>query len=264
MRQSVKALRSYRSMVDHPRGGDLSTPDDSAMGVVTGGWGGYALALLAFLLTHFVPTRRHARAWLIGRLGRRVYFSLYGLVSLVVLVWVIVAAGRAPFVGLWGPAEWQRWVPLLVMPVALVLAVLGTGGRYPHTLGGRQGNFDPSAPGIASLTRHPLIWALALWALAHLVANGDLAHAILFGSFAALSLAAMPLFDWRARRAVGEREWAAIRQATALLSPAPLASMHWWRANRRQLSRAAIIGLGVFLFLLVVHEPVIGVSPAPR
>ena len=48
--------------------------------------------------------------------------------------------------------------------------------------------FDPARPGIAAITRHPLLWALTLWSLAHLAPNGDLAHGLLFGSFALTAL----------------------------------------------------------------------------
>jgi uncharacterized membrane protein len=52
--------------------------------------------------------------------------------------------------------------------------------------------FDPKArdpaPGILKITRHPVMWAIALWALSHIVANGDVASLIFFGSFAFLAL----------------------------------------------------------------------------
>lgn len=227
-------------------------------------WPEFALALGAFLATHVLPTRRGLRDRLIGWLGRRAYFALYGGVSVVVLVWLIAAAGRAPYVGLWGPSGWQRWVPVLTMPVAALLGVLGIGAGYPHSLGGRTGRFDPRAPGIAAVTRHPLLWAFSLWSLAHLVANGDLAHAILFGGFAALAFGGMAAFDRRARAAMPAAEWDAVRHATSVLSLAPLASAAWWRANRRTMARAAVIAAGVYLLLFALHEPVIGVTPAPR
>jgi uncharacterized membrane protein len=228
------------------------------------GWGEFGLALAAFAATHFLPTRRGLRDRLIAALGRRTYFTIYGVFSLLALGWAIAAAGRAPYVALWGPAEWQRWITFLTMPVALMLAALGVGARYPYTLGGRGGRFDPAAPGIAAATRHPLLWALALWALAHLPPNGNFAHVILFGGFAALALGAMPLFDRRAQRTATVEEWRAIARATALLSLAPVASAAWRRENARDLGRAAAVAAGLFLLLFVLHEPVIGVSPAPR
>ncbi len=225
----------------------------------------FTAALAFFVGTHFLPNRWHLRDRLIATLSRRVYFSIYGIVSLLVLIWLIGAAGRAPHVPLWGQAEWYRWVPVLTMPVALLLAVLGAGIAYPHTLGGRLSiPFDPERPGSAAFTRHPLLWSLALWSLAHLVANGDMAHVILFGGFALLSVGAIGVFDRRARQAVSPEEWDVIRRRTSLISLRPLANGVWLHRNRTVLLRAVTIAAGLYLLILGLHEPVIGVSPLPR
>jgi uncharacterized membrane protein len=227
-------------------------------------WLEFAAALAAFGVTHFLPTRRNLRARLIARFGRALYFSLYGIVSLLVVGWAIAAAGRAPYVELWWQRDWHRWATVLTMPLAVYLAVLATAVRYPHTLGGRRAaGFGPGRPGVAALTRHPLLLSLALWSGAHLVANGDLAHLVLFGGFAALSLAAMALFDRRARAALAPAEWRAVRNRTAILSLRPVVDGEWLRDNRRTLLRAVAIAALVYTTLFLLHEPVIGVTPAP-
>ncbi len=228
------------------------------------GWLVYLLALAAFFLTHFLPSRHGLRGRLIGFLGRRVYFALYGFVSIVALAWVILAAGAAPLVQLWPQLTWQRWVPNLVMPLALFLVVAGIGVPYPHTLGGRRSRpFDPLDPGIAAVTRHPLIWAMALWSGAHLLPNGDLAHVILFGSFLGLSLAALRIFDARARRAMSAQEAQIAFRATALLSPLPLFSPVWREMNESALSLRVAIAIVLWAVILWWHQAVIGVSPLP-
>ena len=227
------------------------------------GWTEYALALAIFVASHFLPRLGGIRERLIAALGRRAYFSAYGLLSLALLVWVIVAAGRAPYVEIWAQAPWTRWAPNLAMPLAAVLAACGVGLSYPHTLGGRRGaSLDPADPGFAAVTRHPLFLALALWAGAHLVPNGDLAHVILFGSFTGMALAAIPLFDARARRALGPRADEVIR-STAILSLAPLADRRWLRSNSRRMALRAAMGVGLWLAALHLHARVIGVSPFP-
>ncbi|PRY83211.1 NnrU family protein [Donghicola tyrosinivorans] len=220
------------------------------------GWTDYTLALTLFAASHFVPRLWGLRERLIGALGRRVYFSVYGVISLALLVWVISAAGRAPYVELWPHMPWTRWVPNVAMPAALVLTACGAGMAQPYTLGGRK-TFDPARPGFAAISRHPLFLALALWAGAHLVANGDLAHVILFGSFAAMALAAMPAFDAKARRGSD------LIDHTALFSLRPLADPHWRRANLRRLLICTAIGLILWMGALHLHTLVIGVSPFP-
>ncbi len=60
------------------------------------GWIEFIMAMAAFMLSHLLPRVGGLREHLIKRLGRRAYFALYGLVSLVVLGWVCSAAGRGP------------------------------------------------------------------------------------------------------------------------------------------------------------------------
>ncbi|WP_226779924.1 NnrU family protein [Oceaniglobus trochenteri] len=221
------------------------------------GWGEFTLAMALFMGSHFLPRVGGLRDRLIGAWGRRMYFSVYGLLSLALLAWIVVAAGRAPHVELWPQLPWMRWVPNLAMPLALVLACCGIGMAQPHTLGGsRKRAFDPQAPGFAAVCRHPVLMALGLWALSHMVPNGDLAHVILFGGFAALAFGAMPLFDRRARHDT------ALLEATTRFSLAPLAHRGWRRANRGLLGRCAM-GLVLWLALLHLHATVIGVSPFP-
>lgn len=219
------------------------------------GWGEYAAAWLVFLLSHMLPARPALRRPLVAALGERAYLLLYSAASLAVLAWLISAAGRAPFVPLWDWAAWQGWVPRAVMPAACVLLALSIGRPNPFSIGG-MGNdrFDPGRPGILRVTRHPVLWAMALWAGAHVPPNGDLAHLLLFGSFAGLALLGMRALDARRRRAWGEAGWLAMTGGGA----AP-------RAGEGAASASLRIALGLLLFglLFLAHGPVIGISPWP-
>ncbi len=227
------------------------------------GWAAFALAMTAFLSSHFVPRIGGLRETLIASLGRRVYFSAYGFLSLALLAWVIMAAGRAPYVELWPQAPWMRWLPNLIVPLAFVLASCGMGVANANTLGGaRKTEFDPENPGFAAVSRHPLLMALLLWALAHLVANGDLAHVIVFGSFAAFPLLAMWGFDKKSTRLLGAKS-AVLLAHSAWFSLVPLWNTDWWRKNLRALGLRCAIGLLLWLGALYLHEAVIGVWPFP-
>jgi uncharacterized membrane protein len=226
------------------------------------GWWPFALAWAAFLVTHLVPARPAIRERLVGAMGRRAWFALYGLVSLVATGWLIAAAGRAPWIELWPQLPWTRWVPNLALPVALALAACGLPARTVTLGGPRASRLDPARPGFAALTRHPLLWALAFWAGAHLVPNGDLAHAILFGGFLLMALAGMRAFDARARRALGAEEARAYFGGTALLSLRPLGDVGWWR-EVAPLGRRLVWAAASWLALLFLHPWVIGVSPLP-
>lgn len=228
------------------------------------GWTQFTLAMVLFTGSHFVPRLGGLREWLIGVVGRRTYFSVYGLLSLILLGWVIAAAANAPFVELWQQFPWTRWVPNLAMPVAVLLVSFGAGVRQPHTLGGkRNAAFDPSRPGFAAVSRHPLLFALALWALSHLAPNGDAAHVILFGSFALLALAAVAAFDLKARRTLGQDDAAQFFAVTSLLSVRPLFDTVWLRQMGPALLGRGLAALLLWLALLHLHAPVIGAVPFP-
>ncbi|PKQ11661.1 MAG: NnrU family protein [Alphaproteobacteria bacterium HGW-Alphaproteobacteria-1] len=222
------------------------------------GWFEYILAFTVFFLSHSMPLRPAVKSALVARLGRRGFGLGYSALSLCVLYWLIVAAGRAPYVALWDRAGWQVHVTLAVMLGVCLLVALAVGRPNPFSFGGREGaGFDPAHPGVIRYTRHPLLWALALWALAHLLPNGDLAHVLLFGLFAGFALLGQWIVDRRRKRLMGA-EWArlnAARRAAPLWPPRPASSSG-------TASRLAL-GLAGFALLIVVHPAVIGVSPLP-
>jgi uncharacterized membrane protein len=221
-------------------------------------WSAFALALLAFYGSHMIPARPAIRARLTAALGRPLYLLAYGAISILLLGWLVAAAAQAPHLPLWERAAWQNLVPQILMLPACLLAAFGMGAAGGLSLGGRDSvPLDCARPGSAAITRHPLLWALLLWALAHLAPNGDLAHVILFGSFALTAALGMAAFDRRTRRRLGEGHWQEVVRATAFL---PLARGARAPGLDRPWLRVAV-ALGVYAALLLLHEPVIGLSP---
>ncbi len=219
------------------------------------GWGLFLAALATFVLSHMIPARPAVRGWLIATLGRSGYFTAYSLVSLAVLGWLIIAAANAPYIEVIPPLSVFRWVALLIMPVVCWLAIAGLSIQNPFSFGG-LGNrpFDPEKPGILRSTRHPILVALLLWALAHLLANGGLSHVILFGLFAVFVVMGMALIDRRTTQKMGA-DWHRLSRNTARLSlraPRPWPRLRVWLA-----------ALAVYSALLYLHAPVIGLSPLP-
>lgn len=207
------------------------------------------------------------RAQLVTMIGERGFLIAYSTLSLGVLSWLIVAAGRAPYIEIWAVAPWQLWVPNLIMPVVCVIIAFSIGATNPLSFGGRQPNtFNPDQPGFAGIMRHGLLWALALWSCAHIVPNGNLAHVILFGSFLVFSLYGMQIIDRRRQRLMGMEQWQALTRATSLWPFQSLITRRWqpsltgvWKSILVRL----IIGVLLYLTLLIVHADVIGVSPRP-
>lgn len=215
-----------------------------------------AVATAAFLATHVVPSTR-LRAALVARLGQRAYLGLYSVVALATLVWMVWAYRGAPSLPLW--AGW-RYAPLLLMPFALVLLVAGYFSPNPTSImQGRTPRSAASARGMLRVTRHPLMWAIALWALAHVLARGDVKALIFFGGLLLLALVGPVLID-RRRAALGE-DW---RRFVAATSNVPFTAILQGR-NRfvaREIGYTRpLIGLALFIVLLLLHPYVFGVRP---
>ncbi len=218
-------------------------------------WAEFAFAFAIFFASHSIPVRPPVKPWLVQRLGATGFSLLYSALSLAVLAWLILAAGRAPFVQIWPWAPWQSQVTLVLMLPACLLLAASVARPNPFSFGGRANEtFDPAHPGVVRWTRHPLLAALALWAVAHIVPNGDLAHLILFGSFAAFAVLGGRLVDRRKRREMGEA-WQAL---TARVGQTPF-------IPRPASYPVAVIrlaaGLGLFLGLLWLHPMILGVDP---
>lgn len=161
-----------------------------------------------------------------SRIGEIPWKALYGVIALIGLFLIVhgyADARRAvdPIVIYQAPV-WLRHVTLLLMlPVFVLLLAAYLPGRIQRT------------------TKHPMLLAVKVWALAHLLANGTLADLLLFGSFLA----------W----AVADRISLKRRAPT----PAPAAP-----AGRFNDLIALVGGLLLYLlFLFWWHEALFGVAP---
>lgn len=226
-------------------------------------WAQFAAALFAFLASHSIPARPAVRRALKDRLGR-LYVIIYSIISLAILAWLIVAADKAPRIRLWSFEPWQLWVPNIVMPLACLLAAFAIAAPDAFSITGHKGKaFDPKRPGIAGITRHPLLWAVTLWASAHIVPNGDLAHAILFGLFALFGLAGMAMFEARKRREWGPQLFSERAAHTSFFPLAAVFAGRFRGEGLRPDPMRLLAALAFYLALLLLHPLAIGVSPLP-
>lgn len=227
---------------------------------------GLALAAAFLLGTHFGISSSRLRPALVDRIGEGAYLGLYSLVSLVAFGWFVAAYAAVPFVPLWDWAPWQGWVPLALLPPALLFVVGSLTAPNP-TLVGMDKALTAAEParGLLRITRHPLMWGIGLWGLAHMVPNGDLGSLLFFGTLAALALVGAVLIDAKKRAARG-LDWERFEEATSLV---PFAAV---LDGRQSLARAAgefgtwRLLLTVLLYgaLLHLHPWLFGVAAIPR
>ena len=226
------------------------------------GWIEFAVAMLLFLASHRIPARFGIKRRLVSLCGATGYTVLFSLFSTALLFWLLWAAGRAPAIPLWDQTLAARWAVNLVMPVCILLVAFGIAAPNPFAFEGLKSGFDPERPGIAGVTRQPLLWALVLWSGVHLWANGDLAHAILFGVFAVFSALGMGMVERRRRLEIGAEAWERLTRRTGFWPFEALLRGRWAPKHAPSLVR---LTLAVVTWAVVwqSHALVIGASPMP-
>ena len=188
------------------------------------------VGLAIFLGLHVLPTFPDVRDGLQDRLGEGTYKFAFSAVSLIGFVVIIFGyhkmqlhlGGKNPI--LWDPPVWTRHIALLLMLPAMILLVAAN---------------VPSR--IRTAAKHPMLLAIKLWALAHLLANGDLASLLLFGSF--LAYAVYDRISVKKRGALG-----------------PLGD----KQPSSPMNDVIVVGVGLALYaamILGLHQWLIGVAP---
>ncbi len=183
------------------------------------------LGLALFLGVHSVsivaPQWRDAQA---ARLGENAWKGIYTLLSLAGFALIVIGYGQArqaPLVLYAPPVALRHVAALLMLPVFVLLLAAYLPGR------------------IKAAAKHPMLAATKLWAVAHLLANGNLADVLLFGGFLAWAVADRISMKHRVQR------------------PLPGAP-----AGRFNDLIAVLAGLALYaLFITVGHRWLIGVAP---
>ncbi|HOV03251.1 MAG TPA: NnrU family protein [Kaistiaceae bacterium] len=222
----------------------------------------YVLAYAIFLLAHVIPAVPALKGRLVGALGQSGYVVAYSTLSTGLLVWLIVATLRAPYVALWDAPLWTRTLALVVVPASLALLGAGVASANPLSVSFVKPAAEDRLPAIAAITRHPILWGFLLWSGAHVLPNGDVATAGLFFGFALFSLVGMVAVDAKKRRSFGQKRWQELTRSAPTL---PFAAIVAGRA-RFGLDRAMVIGglvglLAAFAFLAGWHAALFGVDP---
>jgi len=190
------------------------------------------VGLILFLGVHLVPTSPELRDGLKERIGEAPYKAIFSLLSIAGLAIIVLGfhklqlhPGKNPI--LWDPPVWTRHIAVALMLPAMILLVAAV---------------IPSR--IRTAVRHPMLIAIKTWALAHLLANGDLGAMLLFGSF--LAFAVYDRISLK-RRAV---------QAPPVSVLAPHA-----------INDVIVVVVGVALYAALLmggHQWLIGVAPIPQ
>ncbi len=222
------------------------------------------VALIVFMASHSVIARSGLRGLIVQKWGEKTYLTLYSLLSLILLAWLILAAQNAPRTQLWPWLYELYWIPNIFMPLACIFLVSGFVVPNPLSIAANRKEFDPERPGfIVALTRHPILWGFFLWSASHVIPNGEYPLIVMFGVFAGFSLVGLKIVDRKRKRELGMEQWDILAKNTHAVL---FASRSLW-AGRFQFTRYDITGIlsGLFVYFLLysLHETLFGINPMP-
>lgn len=190
------------------------------------------VGMVLFLGIHSARIVPGLRDNLVRTFGEMVYKGIYSILSLIGLVFIWRGYAMARDAGqplLYSPPLWMTHVTLLLMAIALICFV----AAY--------------VPGrIKAALKHPMLVSIKIWALAHLLANGELQSVVLFGGFLAWAV-----LD---RISVKRRERAGLATPFALPADTPAAND----------LIAVVIGATAYVAILLWLHPILfGVAVMP-
>jgi uncharacterized membrane protein len=208
--------------------------------------GSLLAATAAFLATHFVSSTP-LRAKLAGAMGEWPYRGLYSVIAVLTFGWMIWAYAAAPHALLWrGPNA----IPYVVMPLAFVLLACGY-WRNPTMVGAEKLlKSEEPARGIIRITRHPLMWAVMLWAASHMAARGELKALVFFGGLLVLAALGTALID---RKKGSNPDWPRFAAVTSNIPFVAIAQGRNRMAWREIGWLRPAIGLALYVGVLTVH-----------
>lgn len=147
------------------------------------------LGLLIFLGVHAIPMAPALREKVRGGISPTGYQLVFSLISALGLLLIVWGYGQMQGQGrlnpeIYTPPLWMRHITLLLMLFSFILLAAA---------------YIPS--NIRTAVKHPMLAGIKIWAFGHLLANGDLASLILFGSF--LAWAVLDRISVKRRQALG-------------------------------------------------------------
>jgi uncharacterized membrane protein len=186
------------------------------------------LGIVIFLGMHLVRVvAPDLRASVIERQGKGAWMGIYTAISLAGLLLIIYGFGEARAVTgmLYNPPVFVKHISLLLMLLAFICLAAG---------------FLPAGR-IAVAVKHPQVLSIKIWALAHLLANGETSSVLLFGSF--LAWAVILRISLKRRERAGEKV------------------LPVFRSTSNDLLAVVIGAVAYGLFVWKLHEWLIGVAP---
>lgn len=209
---------------------------------------GLIAANVTFVGTHFAMSHP-LRAPMVRVLGEKGFAAVYSLVSLAIFVWIVFAFRASPPADLPGSGE-AGWIIATVLTLPALVLFSGSlvgNPALPAPGAAEQAMREPR--GVFLVTRHPMMWGFALWALSHMVLFWSMRTMITAAAMGFLALVGAHLQDRKKQQQMGE-SWAAWESKTS----------YWPRLSNMFSIGWLYWGLGIAAWLAIswLHKPIGG------
>jgi uncharacterized membrane protein len=168
-------------------------------------------ASIAFVGSHFAMSHP-LRAPMVRMLGDNGFQGVYSLVTVATMVWIYLAfTALAPAAPLWGGFGDAVWVIASVLTFFSLVMIVGAArpANPAMALPGAEDAARAQPTGLFTMTRHPMMWGFALWALAHIIAAPTPRTLVVASAVLILALLGAHLQDRKKRHLMGAAwaEW---------------------------------------------------------
>ena len=207
----------------------------------------------AFVGSHFLLSHP-LRHLLVAALGEKGFLALYSMVAFASLWSISWAYPKAPVTApLWAVGD-GIWVLGTVLMLGASILLLGSFIRNP-ALPGATNAASARATGVYGITRHPMMWAFAVWGAVHILVYPVMKNIIVAVAIIVLSLVGAALQD-RKKARLDPQGWSAWQNKTSYW---PFAAIVQGRARFGGVGAHVLVG-GVLVWLLATwaHMPLAG------
>ncbi len=201
------------------------------------------------------------RAPVIRLVGPKLFTLVYAVVAFGALGWAGQLWKAIPPDQLWMAPQWLRWLAVAAMLFAAILFIGSVTAPNPALMG--MPSAGTSGPrGVQRITRHPMMWSFAIWAIVHIAVSADSRTIVLASGILTLALFGAAMQDGKKR--AGDPAYGAHMAATGFV---PFGAQFRGRAAWTTASPGLVAGIGGLLLWAVLlwgHPLVIGLSPLPQ
>jgi uncharacterized membrane protein len=169
------------------------------------------LGSVLFVGSHFLLSHP-LRAPLAARMGERAFQTVYSLVAIATFILMVRGYQTAPTeVPLWAVGDGLWAFASLIVLLASILFMGSLIGNPALATPGASAAAAAPARGVFAITRHPMMWGFALWAIAHMMVVPTMAQFILCTALIILALGGSRGQDSKKARLMGPawQDWAA-------------------------------------------------------